>query len=117
MTYRFLSNVALRALLFGVCTLLSVSKASAASVGLVPDEGCLTYLGTIFCDDSLRSTGTGTFDPFLRNNTGGGPNSTTSWNTDSNTFTQFNQADASQTKALKLSDIGTSDGGIGGPET
>jgi hypothetical protein len=54
--------------------------ASAGSIGIVPNGGCLAYAsseGTVyFCDSDIRPTGTGYIDPFLRVNrdgAGGGP--------------------------------------------
>jgi hypothetical protein len=40
--------------------------ASAGSIGLVPNEGCISYAGVYFCDRDLRSAGTGVIDPFLQ---------------------------------------------------
>jgi hypothetical protein len=93
-------------------SVLLSSRASASSVGTVPDDGCLSYAGAIFCDADLRSTGTGVFDPFLRTNGGGGEPVTSGWNTDADgSLTQPNMADLSQTSALAVGDIGTSTGG------
>jgi hypothetical protein len=98
-------------MLFASCLMLT-SPVAAESVGLVPNDGCVSYLGAIFCDDDLRSTGTGTFDPFLLNSGGGSQPVTSAWNTDANKdWTQDNMANASQTDALDVSDVGTSAGG------
>jgi hypothetical protein len=86
------------------------SRGWATTIGLVPDQGCLSYNGTIFCDNDLSSAGTGLIDPFLRTNGGGSNPVTSGWNTDAgpaNTWTQPNDADASQTNAILASSVNT----------
>src|SRR6185436_19343126 len=96
-------------LALAACSVRVGSPASASSVGLVPDDGCLVYAGAVFCDNDLRSAGTGVIDPFLRTAGGGSEPVTSGWNTNAagNTWTQPNMADASQTTALAVGDIGT----------
>jgi hypothetical protein len=92
------------AITFGVC-----GTASAASIGIVPDNGCLEYGGVYFCDADIQPTGTGVFNPFLRTNPGGGLNPSSGWNTGANKpWAQPNDADDSWTSALSASTLGTS---------
>lgn len=82
------------------------STATAATIGLVPDNGCISYLGVYFCDADIRSTGTGTFDPFLRTNPGN-QDPSSGWNTDAKKqdWLQNNDADDAWTSALLSSDL------------
>jgi len=79
----------------------ATGTASAATIGLVPDGGCVSYLGVYFCDADIRSTGTGIFDPFLRTNPGN-KDPSSGWNTDaaSQDWAQLNDADDAWTSAL-----------------
>jgi len=98
-------------ILLGALLLVAASSAtaSAASIGLVGDNSCLpAYNGVIFCDaDFNPSTGTGTFQPFLRTNPGGNLDPSSGWNTAAgkNDWTQPNDADDSWTSALALSTL------------
>jgi PEP-CTERM motif-containing protein len=97
-------------LVFAASFVLLGSPASATSLGVVPDQGCLTASdGVFFCDNDLSSAGTGLIDPFLRTNGGGSFPVTSGWNTDSvkQDWTQFNDADGSHTDALAVGDINT----------
>src|SRR6266550_3250514 len=97
-------------LALSVSSLLLGSPAFATSIGLVPDQGCLSaYNGVFFCDNDLSSAGTGLIDPFLRTNGGGSYPATSGWNTDSGKqdWTQANDADTAQTNAIAASSINT----------
>src|SRR5687768_2081436 len=102
--------------------------ASAGSIGVVPDGGCLAYAsseGTVyFCDSDIRPTGTGYIDPFLRVNrdgmNGSDPDGTPStyssgWNTGNyapdlvnleSPEKGANDYDVSWSKALPAGEIG-----------
>src|SRR6476646_5924744 len=97
-------------LVFAASFFLIGSTAFAGSIGLVPDQGCLSaYNGVFFCDNDLSSAGTGVIDPFLRTNAGGSFAVTSGWNTDSvkQDWTQANDADASHSNAITASSINT----------
>ena len=78
---------------------------SAASIGLVPDGGCLVFNGARICDADLKPTGTGIFDPFLRTNPGGNLSPSSGFNTDANIDSALNDADDSWTSALAKSGL------------
>ncbi|NOT27588.1 MAG: hypothetical protein HOP16_15995 [Acidobacteria bacterium] len=97
-------------------------NASAGSIGVVPDGGCLSYNsseGTVyFCDADVRPTGTGYIDPFLRvvrdgSSADGTPSTYSSgWNTDAkNTDLSSSQAaandfDFNNSDALPVANLG-----------
>src|SRR5438477_7011862 len=97
-------------LALSVSFLLLGSPVFATSIGLVPDQGCLSAdYGVFFCDNDLSSAGTGLIDPFLRTNGNGTAPVTSGWNTDATkqTWTQPNDADTSQTNAIAASSVNT----------
>lgn len=113
--------------LLGTCLGLFAfaENASAGSIGLVPNGGCLSYASTegtvYFCDRDLRSAGTGVIDPFLKlqrdqDQHDGTPSTYSSgWNTDAqkNDVPATNDMDQSHTNALLASDIGYATGPTG----
>lgn len=90
-------------------------QASAGSIGIVPDNGCLpSSTGTIFCDADNQPTGTGVFDPFMRvfrdqaNKDGTPATYSSGWNTDANKgLPESNDAPATWNHSLLLADLGT----------
>lgn len=112
---------AVSAFVFGVMA-LGASQVSAGSIGIVPDDGCLSYAGVYFCDADIRPTGTGVFDPFLstqrdgegNKKTGDGTPDTYSsgWNTDGTDLPASNDAHRTTTewvRALAVDEIATVD--------
>jgi hypothetical protein len=104
--------------LMGAIAIGFTSQASADSIGLVADDGCLiSSTDTIFCDADIRPTGTGVFDPFLRtfrdgDQKDGTPDTYSSgWNTDAHKQDwddpAANDAGDAWTSALALADIST----------
>lgn len=105
--------------LLGTCLgiLGLAGNADAASIGLVPNGGCLTYKSSegvvYFCDSDIRPTGTGFIDPFLRVQRDGNQHDTTpstyssGWNTDAKVVPDTNNdMDHAWTSALLAGDIG-----------
>lgn len=93
-------------------TVLGVSRAQANSIGVVPDGGCIAYTNpdgqsALFCDADIQSTGTGSFDPFLRTFTS--REGSSGWNTGSGrgSWEGGNDAGDSWTSALALASIGS----------
>jgi hypothetical protein len=111
-----LITVLMFALGFGL--LAGGTPARAASIGLVPQEGCIAYptaAGVVyFCDRDLRAAGTGVLDPFLRvqrdgDKDDGTPDTYSSgWNsnTHANTVPAMNDMDHAHTEALLAREIG-----------
>src|SRR5687768_6333923 len=92
------------------------TSASAATLGLVPDNNCIAYNGVLICDADIQPTGTGIFNPFLRTNPGGNLSPSSGWNTDAHKngadpWTQPNDADDSWTSALATSSLATTTNG------
>jgi PEP-CTERM motif-containing protein len=109
-------------LLLGVLFVVGFSgSASAASMGLVPDGGCISFAsasgdGNVFlCDRDLRSAGTGVIDPFLKLQRDGAQFDATpdTYSSGFNTNADFqdgvpatNDMDHSHTNALGLAEVG-----------
>jgi hypothetical protein len=87
----------------------SAGTASAASIGIVPDGGCLAYGSFFFCDADIQPTGTGVFQPFLRTNPGGNQDPSSGWNTGAGkqAWADPNDADDSWTSQLAAASLGT----------
>lgn len=113
-------RICLVAGLVGSLTAFAAAQASAASIGVVPDGGCLSYAGVYFCDADVRPTGTGVFEPFLRtsrdNKSKDGTPSTYSsgWNSDGAPLPESNDAkDNNQwNHSLTPSDIAVVNSGL-----
>lgn len=89
----------------------AATTASAATLGLVPDNGCIYYATVKICDADIQPTGTGIFDPFLRTNPGGNQSPSSGWNTDANINSAVNDADDAWTSALAKSGLTTTTDG------
>lgn len=112
-------TVMVSSFVLGFGLLVAAPRAHAASIGLVPQEGCIAYPTTAgivyFCDRDLRAAGTGVLDPFLRVQRDGAKEDGTpdtyssGWNsnTHGNDVPAINDMDHAHTEVLLAGEIGS----------